>query len=155
MHFRRRVQEIKTRPGRLGAALGVSLVRASLVRRPSTWRVQADPAYGRLGDVAVDREPCGGPSASLFPCAPSPHQRERRAGHTPWMHAPHMPLARWPLAWPARAPWQLAVDLVVHIVLMVVAASSFLSTSSRLLLLFTHAAGPPCRHCRAHPSAHN
>jgi hypothetical protein len=67
MHFLRRVQEIKTRPGRLDATLGVSLVRASLVRRPSTWRVQADPAHGRLGDVAVDREPCGGPSASLFP----------------------------------------------------------------------------------------
>jgi hypothetical protein len=65
MHFRRRVQEIKTGPGRLGAELGVSLVRTSLVRRPSTWHVQADPAYGRLGDVAVDQEPCSGPSARL------------------------------------------------------------------------------------------
>jgi hypothetical protein len=63
--FWTRVQEIKTEPGRLGAALDVSLVRASFVRRPSTWRVQADPAYGRLGDVTVDREPCGGPSARL------------------------------------------------------------------------------------------
>jgi hypothetical protein len=67
MHFQRWVQEIETSPGRLGASLGVLLVRASLVRRPSTWRVQDDPAYGRLGDVTVDREPCGGPSASLFP----------------------------------------------------------------------------------------
>jgi hypothetical protein len=82
MHFRRRVQEIKTGPGCLGAELGVSLVRTSLVRRPSTWRVQADPAYGRLGDVAVDQEPCGGPSARLG-LVRRVHPRWNDGRHTP------------------------------------------------------------------------
>jgi hypothetical protein len=99
----------------------------------TAWRPQGSPAYGRLESVAVDQGPPG-PSVALVPCAPSPHQRERRAGPTPWM-----PLARWPLAWPTCTPYSSPATSSCT-------SSFILSTSSRSIAPF-HApavAAAPC-----------